>query len=742
MLRRLHTLPGLLAALVLCVCAVSGAILALEPPLDRLQSWSVESREPTVAEVADRLVRRNDAIERIVRGPDGTLAVDQRVSAEVVAFRAEPRTGGLLERREPSAWLDFTRRLHRSLLLGDGGRGAVGISAAAMLLLSVSGLVLLARRLGGWGALLRPIRGTTRSRWHCEVARAASLGLLLSAATGCVLSLFTFEILPDPAAQAELAPPPGFSNVRPRFVPLARMHELQAVPFSQLRERVFPRDGEPAVIRLVTAGSTSLLDRASGALIASEPLGTGAKVYEWVYSLHTGQGLWPLAIVLGLSAVTVPILAGTGTAIWWRRRREIPRVRSNVSAQSADTILLVGSEGGTTWRHASALHASLTSTGHKVHTAPMNALARKYARARRIIILTSTYGDGTAPASARQFLARLERLETKARVAVLGFGDRSFRHYCQYARDVSAALAAQGHVELLPLALIDRQSTRDLDAWTTRLGHGLGVQIAVKVDAAKPKTIRLKLIERTIYGEEVQAPTAILRFAPDDAANISRWLPWPLGRRARLQKFLPGDLVGILPGGTATARFYSLGSSSEDGMLEICVRKQPGGVCSTVLHDLQLGQSVEAFVKSNPAFRPGKGRKPLLLIGAGAGIAPLAGMVRGNRAGRAIHLYWGGRHPDSDFLYEGDLSYYLADRRLSRMRPIFSRSKGGGYVQDRLAEDANVLRDLVRNGAQIMVCGSSPMAAAVAATIDRVVAPMGLDLMTLKERGRYVEDVY
>ncbi len=172
------------------------------------------------------------------------------------------------------------------------------------------------------------------------------------------------------------------------------------------------------------------------------------------------------------------------------------------------------------------------------------------------------------------------------------------------------------------------------------------------------------------------------------------------------------------------------------------MRKQPGGQCSTALHALKPGDLIEGFIKPNPAFRPRKGKAPLLLIGAGAGIAPLVGLVRANRGRRAIHLYWGGRHPASDFLYEGDLSFYLSDRRLTRLRPIFSRLKNGGYVQDRLAQEANVLRDLIRDGAQIMVCGSSQMATAVASTIERIIAPIGLDLGTLKARGCYVEDVY
>ena len=41
--------------------------------------------------------------------------------------------------------------------------------------------------------------------------------------------------------------------------------------------------------------------------------------------------------------------------IWWSRRNARPRIRQNAPAQSADTIILVGSEGGTTWQFANDL---------------------------------------------------------------------------------------------------------------------------------------------------------------------------------------------------------------------------------------------------------------------------------------------------------------------------------------------------------------------------------------------------
>ena len=56
--------------------------------------------------------------------------------------------------------------------------------------------------------------------------------------------------------------------------------------------------------------------------------------------------------------------------------------------------------------------------------------------------------------------------------------------------------------------------------------------------------------------------------------------------------------------------------------------------------------------------------------------------------------------------------------------------------------EANVMRDLIKSGAQVMICGGREMASSVASVIDGIVRPIGLDLAKLKAEGRYVEDVY
>jgi sulfite reductase (NADPH) flavoprotein alpha-component len=290
------------------------------------------------------------------------------------------------------------------------------------------------------------------------------------------------------------------------------------------------------------------------------------------------------------------------------------------------------------------------------------------------------------------------------------------------------------------MATIDRQSSQAFERWGAAIGEALGTPLALVHAAERPRTTGLVLVERIDYGAEVQAPTAVLRFAIGGAAAGRL-----RDRRAlrRFGRFAPGDLVGIVPPGTGVPRYYSLASASSDGVVEICVRKQPGGVCSEFLHALGPGDTVEAFVKRNPDFRPARGRKPVILIGAGTGIAPLVGFIGGNRRGRPMYLYWGGRDPHSDFLYEPTLARLQREHRLTALVTAFSRVIAGrAYVQDRILSDAATLRGLIGRGAQIVVCGGREMAAGVKAAIEEIVAPLGTSVGALKAGGRYLEDVY
>lgn len=729
MLRSLHSIPGLLAALLVMLLAISGATLALNPALERLQAPPAAA-DISVAQLAGRVAGQLGGIEQIRRTPSGTLIVYHREHGQTLVSRVDPQTGALLAPYTPSALARWVKELHRSLFLDTPGHIVAALGALAMLLLSASGAVLLARRAGGWGKLLRPLRGSFSQRWHAEVGRLTILGLLLSALSGLYLSAGTLGLIADDGQGQPPLPPPISAGPA---LPVASLAALQAVNLNDLRELVYPDPDSPQdLFSLHTRSGQGYVDPASGALLAFQPDSGMQQLSGFIYQLHTGEGLWWLGLLLGVCALGVPLMSLTGLWLWWRRRRDAVAIDDNCPADAADCVILVGSESNSTWGFARTLQQALVAAGRRVHSAPMNQLRSDYPKARQLLILTATHGDGDAPASASDFLARLQQqpLAPDLKYAVLGFGDRQFPRFCGFAEQVHKALNASGAQCLLPQENIHRQSPQEFRRWGQALGQALGLPLDLQHQARALPCHEWQLVESVAYGDQVQAPTRILRFKAAD------------GSGQQLPEFQAGDLVGILPPGTTQPRFYSLASSRADGVLEICVRKHPGGLCSGFLHELQTGARIAGFIQPNPQFRPAQGTQPVILIGAGTGIGPLAGFIRGNRSRQPMHLYWGGRHPASDFLYEPELKGYLADRRLTALRAAFSQVQERGYVQDRLLADALALRRLVEKGAQVLVCGSRDMAKGVMLALDEVLAPLNLSVLTLKAQGRYREDVY
>lgn len=735
MIRQIHRWPGLLALALITILALSGAALSVFPAAERIAAPQAEAAL-SVATLAHRVQAAYPGVEQIRRAPSGRIVAywfDQGAPGAAVI---DPETGKGVASADPNQLERWLTSLHRSLFLGDGGRIAMALGAAAMLIISISGAALVARRAGGWRHWFAPLRGPLAGRLHVEIARIAVAGLILSSTTALWMTASTFDLLPTgsvaPAASAPASGETGF--------PVDRMATLQQTSVAEFRELGFPYAGDATdVFTLKTDRGTGYFDQGTGALLAWTGSSGWERASETIYMLHTGKGAATLGLLLGLLALGVPAMGLTGILVWLDGRRGRPRIRGNQPAGRAGTILLVGSEGGSTWGFAATLHAALSKAGHSVHVGPMSAFApERYAAAQRIILLAATYGDGAAPASARGFLDRLNGLQRAPEIpmAVLGFGDRSFPAYCAFANAVSAAALAKGWPQLLPFDTIDRQSSQDFARWGRLLGEVLRIDLELAHQPVLPKTATLTLVSRRDYGAEVQAPTSILRFA------LPRVTLWQRITGAGFARFEAGDLIGILPAGSTVPRLYSLASSWRHGFLEIVVKRHPGGLASCQLTALERGQTVTAFLRRNPGFRPGKGKGPLILIGAGTGIGPLAGFVRENDRKRPIHLFFGMRHPESDFIYGEDLAGWAREGRLTKLVTAVSRGERPRYVQDALRGEAQQVARLIGDGARVMVCGGRDMAAGVAESLTAILAPAGISTAVLRSEGRYVEDVY
>ncbi|HPD90960.1 MAG: PepSY domain-containing protein [Rhodobacter sp.] len=730
MIRAIHRWPGLLALALITLLALSGAVLSVFPAADALSSPQAEAGL-SAATLVQRVEQAIPTVEQIRRAPSGRITAYWFDNGTPHAAVIDPATGQAAGSADPNAFERWMVDLHRSLFLGDGGRWAMAAGALAMLVLTLSGAMMVARRTGGWRRWLAPLRGPLAGRLHVELARVAVPGLMLSSATALWMTASTFGYLPDegmdPPFPATVSGQTGFD---PATAPL-----LAQTPVSDFRQLSWPYPGDATdVFAVKTAQGSGYLDQGNGSALGWADRTGWQRVSDTIVMLHTGQGAALIGLALGLMALAVPLMGVTGFIVWLTGRRGRPRIKHNLAAGKAGTVLLVGSEGGSTWGFAATLHRALTEAGHGVHTGALSSFdPARYPHAERFVILAATYGDGDAPSSAKGFLSALDRAP-HAPVAVLGFGDRSFPAYCAFARAIETRAQTLGWQALIPFDTVDRQSPQDFARWGRALGEALGHPLELAHHPVRPVTQDLVLVSRRDYGAEVQAPTAILRFA------LPRMSLWQRLARRGLAGFAAGDLIGILPRGSEVPRFYSLASSRHDGFVEIVVRKHSGGLCSGQLMALEPGQSIAAFLRPNPGFRPAG--KPLILIGAGTGIGPLAGFIRGNGKRRPVHLFFGMRHADSDFLYAEDLATWHADGRLSALTTAASRGDRPHYVQDALRNEAGQVARMIRDGARVMVCGGRGMAAGVTEALAEILEPWGLTPAMLKAEGRYVEDTY
>jgi len=231
------------------------------------------------------------------------------------------------------------------------------------------------------------------------------------------------------------------------------------------------------------------------------------------------------------------------------------------------------------------------------------------------------------------------------------------------------------------------------------------------------------------------------------------------------EKLTADQLFGLLrplPG-----RLYSVASSpkahpGEAHLLVGAVRwesygKKRGGVASTYFADRRkVGDAVPVYVKPNRHFRlPEDGNRPIVMIGAGTGVAPYRAFIEDRVEDGATGKSWlvfGERNFTNDFLYQLEWQEYLADGALSRIDVAFSRDQPEKiYVQQRLWEARADLLKWVDDGAHIYVCGDEKgMARDVDVMLGRILAEAArgddeagrAKLKEFSKAGRYQRDVY
>jgi sulfite reductase (NADPH) flavoprotein alpha-component len=213
-------------------------------------------------------------------------------------------------------------------------------------------------------------------------------------------------------------------------------------------------------------------------------------------------------------------------------------------------------------------------------------------------------------------------------------------------------------------------------------------------------------------------------------------------------------------------RLYSLASSLASAPEEAHLTVSPvrytlhgeprSGVASALLADRAEPDAVlPVYVQSNPHFRLPADDVPVVMIGAGTGVAPYRAFMQEREARGASGrnwLFFGERRFRTDFLYQTEWQSWLKDGMLSRMDVAFSRDRAEKvYVQHRMKERASDLYAWLEDGAHVYVCGDAArLAPDVHEALIEIVAAQAQTgreaaedyVRSLQADHRYQRDVY
>jgi benzoyl-CoA 2,3-epoxidase subunit A len=226
---------------------------------------------------------------------------------------------------------------------------------------------------------------------------------------------------------------------------------------------------------------------------------------------------------------------------------------------------------------------------------------------------------------------------------------------------------------------------------------------------------------------------------------------------------LEGQSIGIVPPGTKAdgqphdIRLYSI-ASARDGEkrngnnLALTIKRTPGGVGSTYMCDLKIGDTVNVTGPFGSTFlMPNDVNANIIMICTGTGSAPFRGFTERRRramqnaAGRLV-MYFGARTPE-ELPYFGPLQ--KVPPALLEKHLVYSRVPGQPkeYVQDRMRKHGDSLAGLLKSDAtHIFICGLKGMESGVDEALADVCRSHGLDWAALKpfmrDGGRYHVETY
>ena len=722
-----HLILAISSFLFLALASVTGIILSFQPISEKIQPYRAERFDTVrLSETLPALRKKYPGItELTVDANDFVQIKGSDADGKKLSAFIDPLKGTILG--TPTAKSDFfewVTALHRSLFLHETGRFFIGLTAFLLLLLTISGTALIIQRQRSVKRFFAKIqRDNFAQYYHVVLGRLSLIPIFVLALTGTYLSLDRFGLVNTAFQSAEV----DFDAIQSEPVEQAtnfaifketKLSEVQTIEFP------FSEDFEDYYI-LKLKDRELAVNQINGDILAETAYPTTAIITRLSLDLHTGRasGIW--AFVLALASGNILFFIYSGFAITLKRRAN--RVKNKFKADESEFIILVGSENGSTFYFASAIHQQLISSGRTAYLAELNNYTT-FPVAKHIIVLTATYGLGDAPTNAAAFRAALEKYPQKGPVdfSVVGFGSHSYPDFCKFAFEVNNLLSQESWASpLLEIYTVNDKSPEEFSQWATAWSQHSEVPLTVSPGLLKPRQESLQTMS-VVHTTEINSS--------GDAFLVSL-------RPGRMRRFTSGDLLAIYPAGDHRERLYSIGKIGKD--IQLSIKLHANGLGSGYLSQLKPGDLIRARIVSNIHFHLPAKASAVVMISNGTGIAPFLGMIDQLGVNSDAHLYCGFRGESSFALYKEAIEKNLENKKLKVLNVAYSREGQRQYVKDLLEKDQTLIADSLKNQGVIMLCGSLSMQNNVIALLEDICQKhLGKSISYYQSRSQVLMDCY
>lgn len=415
----------------------------------------------------------------------------------------------------------------------------------------------------------------------------------------------------------------------------------------------------------------------------------------------------------------------------------------------SSTLIAYASQSGSAMSLAKRFNKALlhTSDVRCVSTLDPNI----FSQYENVLLIASTYGEGQPPEKAQNFLRKLTSLntyESAVNFSILALGDRHYSDFCAFGHRLEQLLTLKGAQSIVHTVEVDRLDNNSVNDWWQKLT----TQLNWRTKDIKQACVSLPVVENTVcnptqghrHAHVIAFDKQQLSYQPGDLLAISpvrstkhakriidslglqaqdtvtlakqkttllnalTTLEWQ-GEQAETAQQLVEKLRPLVP------RVYSIASSPYHDTIELLVRRHTlengePGIASHYLCDLTPEQLVNAEIRVHSNFHLPKHDAPLILIGAGTGLAPLIGFLRHRAATVSSQQHWllfGEQYQAKDFYFSKEIDLLCQQKLISKLSLAWSRDNEPSYIGEHITrEKAQLLEWVQELGANIYVCGN------------------------------------